>query len=196
MSGLSPQVGARAAPCSVTAAVRNMPEPAPSVVAFRSQAERVTLDSIIGRKTASAVHIDFTRSESAWVYELEGLPRLRIWHHTVKGRTDRTYYIDEKKMRDLQSALDVLNGVKTLEEAAAQEIPEHAHRPGRVSIEAQLAEIDYELEQRKTVYARIATSNPGKARENELHVERMQAVRATLVWLRDQEATIKQRMSY
>jgi hypothetical protein len=78
----------------------------------------------------------------------------------------------------------------------AQEIPEQAHRPGKVSIEAQIAEIDYELAQRAKVYPRIAASDPAKGRENELHVERMKAVRATLVWLRDNEASIKQRASY
>jgi hypothetical protein len=39
----------------------SMAEPAPTSSPSGSQAERLTLDSIIGRKTASAMHIDFTR---------------------------------------------------------------------------------------------------------------------------------------
>jgi hypothetical protein len=160
----------------------------------------LTPADIFGRKMTNAIHIDVSRSESAWFGGVEGVPRLTVWDH--RGRKGRTlkWAVDGKTVRNLEAALAVLNGEKTLEEAvseaAEQEIPEHAQRPGKVSIEAQIAEIDYELQQRKSVYARIAASNPSKGRENELHVQRMQAVRATLVWLRDQEATIKQRMSY
>lgn len=159
----------------------------------------LTSADVYGRRMVNATHVDYSRSQHAWIGNVDGIPRLRV----AKGR-DKTgnfmrWYVDEKHVRDLDTALAVLNGVKTLEEAvqeAEQVIPPEAQRPGKVSIQAQIDEIDYELDQRKAVYARIAASNPAKGRENEMHVERMKAVRGTLVWLQQNEAAIKQRASY
>lgn len=173
-----------------------MAEPAPNVVSFRMQAERITRENLLGRKTTNSIHFNRGRKfGGAWSFGVEGIPRLTAW----RDRSGTKWAIDGKTIRDLDTALAVLNGERTLEDAvkeAEQIIPPEAYRPGKVSIQAQLDEIDYELAQRKTVYARIAASNPSKAGENDLHVARMQAVRATLVWLRDNEASIKQRASY
>ncbi len=169
---------------------------APNIVPFRSQPERITRENLQGRKTTNAIHFNMGRKGSAWSFGVEGIPRLTCW----RDRRGDTWAIDGKTVRNLDAALAVLNGEKTLEEAvseaAEQEIPAHAQRPGKISIDAQIAEIDYELAQRADVYPRIAASNPAKSRENVLHIERMKAVRATLVWLRDNEACIKQRASY
>lgn len=153
-----------------------------------------------GRKAVNTVHYDGSM-EAVWLFGVEGVPRLgaKDTYTRRTGQSRRTWLVDGHAVRDLDAALAVLNGVKTLEEAvqeAGQIIPAEAQRPGKVSIEAQIAEVDFELAQRATVYPRIAASNPGKARENELHVERMKAVRATLVWLKDNEAKIRQRASY
>lgn len=173
---------------------------AANIVPFRSQPERITRENLVGRNTTNAIHYD-TRTEAVWSYGVEGISRLGVLDVYVRKtrQSRRTWSVDGKPVRDLDAALAVLNGEKTLEEAvqeAEQVVPPEASRPGKVSIDAQIAEIDYELAQRASVYPRIAASNPQKARENELHVQRMQAVRVTLVWLRDNEAKIRQRMSY
>lgn len=61
----------------------------------------------------------------------------------------------------------------------------------RISLTAQIAEVEYELGQRATVYPRIAQKSPNRRSELELHVERMQAVEATLQWLRENETDVR-----
>lgn len=155
----------------------------------------LTRADIYARKMVNAMHIDYSRRESAWLGEVEGLPRLTVNQHRGE-KCFNTWYVDKTPMPSLDVALDVLNGVKTLEEAAAQEIPEHAHRPGKVSIEAQVETVDTALAMVAADLGKIGQSNPRKRNELELVGTRMQAVRATLVWLRDNEASIKQRASY
>lgn len=152
---------------------------------------------MLTRETMRTAKVGFTahlkmQGGGGWHQTYADIPRLTVF---ARGGV-KTWSVDGKLVRDLDAALDVLNGVKTLEEAAWQEIPPEAHRPGKVSIEAQLAEVDYELEQRKTVYARIAASTPSRRGELDLHVERLKAIRGTLVWLQKNEAAIRQRMSY
>jgi len=52
-----------------------------------------------------------------------------------------------------------------------------------ISLHQQIEEIDYELDQRSKVYPRIAAKDPRRRSELDYHVERMKAVRATLVAL-------------
>jgi hypothetical protein len=161
----------------------------------------LTRADLQGRKAVNACHLNLGGKGSAWLFGVEGIPRLSVYDHYDKKtrRSTRTWKVDGKNCRDLDAALGVLNGEWTLEEAmqeAEQVIPPEAQRPGKVSVDAQIAEVDFELSQREKVYPRISATDPKRARENVLHVERMKAVRATLVWLRDNEATIKQRMSY
>lgn len=80
-----------------------------------------------------------------------------------------------KACRDLDSALAVLNGEMTLEEAMAQGQVEQAQRPKK-SLDAQIAEVDYELAARKDVYKRIIASHPQRRSELELHVETRKSV--------------------
>jgi predicted site-specific integrase-resolvase len=63
------------------------------------------------------------------------------------------------------------------------------------SVRQQIEEIDYELVQRKNVYARIASSDPKRKSELDYHVTRLEAVRDTLIWLQDHERLIKQRLA-
>lgn len=159
----------------------------------------LTRADIAGRKMVNAIHLDMARGESAWMGGVEGLPRLGVYRHNSRKGTTLTWSVDKEQVRDLDAALAVLNGAMTLEEAmqeAEQAIPPEAQRPSRVSIEAQIAEVDYELSCRDRVYPGIAGRDARKKSELDLHVDRMKAVRVTLAWLRDNEAAIKQRMSY
>jgi hypothetical protein len=156
---------------------------------------RLTAADLRGRKTTGAVHVDYTRSASAWIYGLEGIPRLKICDaHSREAGFVRTWLVDGKACRDLNAALAMLNGEMSIEEATAMAESAPLQRPKK-SLAAQIAEVDYELEQRADVYKRIASNNPQRKSELELHVETMKAVRETLIWLQENELIIKQRMA-
>ena len=63
------------------------------------------------------------------------------------------------------------------------------------SLTAQLEEIDREIELREKVYPRLVAKREMRESVAALHVDRMRAVRATLVWLQDNENLIKQRLA-
>ena len=64
----------------------------------------------------------------------------------------------------------------------------------KITLHAQIEEVDRELGLRRNVYA-IEVAR-GKMRQSvaDLHLERMRAVRATLVWLQANVALIKHRL--
>lgn len=66
------------------------------------------------------------------------------------------------------------------------------HPPGRkrTSIEGQIEEIDYELEDRAERYQRLAGRDPRKQAELQMHVERAKDIKATLEFCRDNKAAI------
>lgn len=61
----------------------------------------------------------------------------------------------------------------------------------KVSIHAQIEEVEYELQQRKEVYARLVASRKMRQSVAELHIARMEAVRGTLIWLRNNGPKIR-----
>jgi hypothetical protein len=65
-----------------------------------------------------------------------------------------------------------------------------------VSLAQQIEEVERELKLREGVYARRVQSRAMRAGEAEFHIKRMRAVLATLTWLQEREALIKQRLSY
>lgn len=65
----------------------------------------------------------------------------------------------------------------------------------KFSLTAQIAEIDRELAQRKDVYARLVATRKLRQSHADYQIEHMRAVRATLVWLDDNENLIKQRLA-
>jgi hypothetical protein len=135
------------------------------------------------------MHVDFSRSESAWIFGVEGVPRLTVHDHSDRQGRQRRWFVDGKFVCDLKTALAVINGDVTLEDAMAQ--ADEQPKSPKKSLTAQIAEIDYELEQRKSVYGRIGGSSPKRQSELELHVENMRAVRATLAWLQSEEDFIR-----
>ena len=64
----------------------------------------------------------------------------------------------------------------------------------KLSLGAQLEEVDRELEQRRRVYPRLVAKGEMRQSIADEHVRRMVAVRATLAWLQENEATIKERL--
>jgi hypothetical protein len=60
----------------------------------------------------------------------------------------------------------------------------------RISLAAQISEVEYELKQRLRVYPRIAAKEPRRTSELELHQERILAVLATLRWLQENETEV------
>jgi hypothetical protein len=155
----------------------------------------LTVDDIAGKKLINPTHLDFTRSRSAWLRSVEGVPRLSVMDMRESGVTTRSWQVDGNRLADLDAALAVLNGHKTLEQAVAE-----ANAPPppskKYSITAQIEEVDRELEQRDKVYAGLVRKGRMKQSEADIHIDRMRAVRATLAWLQGSEDTIKQRLSY
>jgi hypothetical protein len=64
----------------------------------------------------------------------------------------------------------------------------------KFSLTAQIAEVDRELEQRKQVYARLVSTRKLRQSHADFQMGHMQAVRDTLLWLSENERTIKHRL--
>jgi hypothetical protein len=60
----------------------------------------------------------------------------------------------------------------------------------RCSIDAQIAEVEYELAQRREVYPRIVEKHPSRASLCGMHEQRMRAVLGTLRWLKDHDVKV------
>ena len=60
-----------------------------------------------------------------------------------------------------------------------------------ISLNQQIEEIDYELRMRAGAYPRWVSAGKIRKSEAEFHVARLEAARATLRWLQDNEAKIK-----
>lgn len=65
----------------------------------------------------------------------------------------------------------------------------------KLSLDSQIAEIDRELAQRKLVYPRLVANRSMRQSIADLQIAHLQAVRDTLVWLQENERTIKQRLA-
>lgn len=61
----------------------------------------------------------------------------------------------------------------------------------KVSLTGQIAEVERELALRRNVYARDVSSGKMKQSLADLLIERMDAVRGTLMWLQKHEADIR-----
>lgn len=65
----------------------------------------------------------------------------------------------------------------------------------KFSLSAQIEEVDRELDQRSKVYPRLIAKREMRESIANMHVARLEAVRATLVWLQANETTIKQKVA-
>lgn len=65
----------------------------------------------------------------------------------------------------------------------------------KISLNQQIEEVDHELSMRERVYPGLISRGKLSRSKAEFHVERMRAVKATLQWLADNEAEIKQRVA-
>jgi hypothetical protein len=65
----------------------------------------------------------------------------------------------------------------------------------KLSLDSQIAEIDRELAQRKLVYPRLVANRSMRQSIADLQMGQLQAVRDTLVWLKENEALIEQRLA-
>lgn len=155
---------------------------------------RLTPADLRGRSLTHPMHVDFARRRSAWIYRVEGIDRLMVQIEVDRqGRKTRVFLVDNAPVPDLAAACALLNGDKTVEDVMAEA---DAAKRAKISLRQQIEEIDYELGQRKAVYARIAASDPKRRSELEYHVLRLEAARDTLLWLQTNEQAIKQRLSY
>lgn len=153
---------------------------------------RVSLGEIWACTWMLALHMKLAKGGVHFQYRCKEHPRLRC----IKARADRkspntmVFFCDEEEFPTLEAALAKLNGdpIPPPPEAKMPEQP----APKKVSIGSQINEVDYELDQRRKVYPRIAMKEPGRKSELEYHVERMTAVRATLVWVSENEAAIRE----
>jgi hypothetical protein len=67
--------------------------------------------------------------------------------------------------------------------------------PKKLSLVAQLEEVDFELDMRRRVYpGQVKRGGMRESVANE-HIRRMEAVRATLAWLQENETKIKEALS-
>ncbi|MBN8987446.1 MAG: hypothetical protein J0H42_04320 [Rhizobiales bacterium] len=62
----------------------------------------------------------------------------------------------------------------------------------KFSLQAQIEEIDRELEQRARVYPRLTAKGELRKSVGDYQIQRLEAVRATLVWLQQNETRIKE----
>jgi hypothetical protein len=62
----------------------------------------------------------------------------------------------------------------------------------KFSITAQIEEVERELEQRRKVYPSLVKSRGIRQSVADFHVARLEAVRATLIWLKDNETEIRE----
>lgn len=65
----------------------------------------------------------------------------------------------------------------------------------RISLASQLHEIDRELEQRRQVYPRLIATKGMRQSIADLQIAHLQAVKDTLLWLKQNERSIKQRLA-
>ena len=65
----------------------------------------------------------------------------------------------------------------------------------KISLNQQIEEVEHELSMRDRVYPNLISKGKLSRSKADYHVERMRAVRATLQWLADNEAAIKQRVA-
>lgn len=65
----------------------------------------------------------------------------------------------------------------------------------KVSLNQQIDEVDHELSMRKRVYPGLVSRSKLSQVKADYHMDRMRAVKATLEWLRDNEAEIKRRVA-
>lgn len=61
----------------------------------------------------------------------------------------------------------------------------------KISINAQIEEVEREIALRKKVYPNLIRKGDMRQSVADLHIERMAAVKTTLEWLRDNEADIR-----
>jgi hypothetical protein len=147
----------------------------------------LTRADIQGRKMVNATHINFTRSHSAWLGDVEGVARLRFAKGACKGVTYTEWFIDDTRVSDLDAVLAVLNGEKTLEAAVAELEAKENPPPKKYSIDAQIAEVEREIAMRKKVYGRMGFPNDHFKRQSEadMALEIMGNALETLNWARD-----------
>lgn len=65
---------------------------------------------------------------------------------------------------------------------------------GKISLNQQIDEVDRELVQRAAVYPRLVSANKLAQSKADYQMARMQAVKRTLEWLRNNEGAIKGRV--
>lgn len=145
-----------------------------------SSPSRITEADVIGRRGKAIAHLKF-QGGAGWMYELEGLPRMKLLQQTIRGHASRIWYVDDKPFDELDAAIAAYNG-EPMEKR-------------KFSLAQQIEEIDRELAQRRDVYPRLVSS--GKLRQSvaDYQVGRLESARATLVWLQEHELTIKQRLA-
>jgi hypothetical protein len=155
--------------------------------AASSSINRLSPADIQGRKIVGAIHVDYARASSAWMGQVEGVPRLDVARGFDRGKEFRRWYVDSKPVRSLEAALAVLNGDITLEAAMQQE-----KKPTKkYSLAAQITEVKRELGQREQVYPRLVKSNKLREGVAEYQTDTLKAVLATLEWLRANEADVR-----
>lgn len=152
---------------------------------------RLSPADIRGRRMIDAVHVDYSRSESAWLGNVEGVPRLSVARGRDRSGSFMRWYVDTKPVRDLAAAVAVINGDISLETAMQLE-----EKPKlKISLASQIAEIDREIGQRKLVYPRMVANRSMRQSIADLQMAHLQAVRDTLTWLKENELLIKQRLA-
>lgn len=78
----------------------------------------LTRADLKGRKAINTMYLRMTGGE-AKTFGVEGIERLTVWEQ----RGARTWSVDGRAVRDLDAALDVLNGVASLEDVALSPAP-------------------------------------------------------------------------
>ncbi len=65
----------------------------------------------------------------------------------------------------------------------------------KLSLAGQIEEVDRELVERRRVYPRLVATRKLRESQGQYQIQRLEAVRATLLWLQANEPLIKQRLA-
>lgn len=134
---------------------------------------RISVADLEGCRATGAVHLKL-QGGFAWIYNLEGLPRLQVYDRRIKGQRTLTWLVDGEGYDSLEGAIAAYNG-----DPMPQQTPE------KFSIGQQIEEVERELELRRGVYPRQVQRGTMKQSHADYHIKRMEAVLESLKWLKE-----------
>ncbi len=117
---------------------------------------------------------------------------------TKKELRESVANLQMKRIETARATLRWLQANEPRIDAALKSEQDHPNASGGGSavLVASIEEIDREIELRRVVYPRLVAKREIRESVAALHIERLEAVRATLLWLQDNETRIKEALRH